>query len=594
MAEQEKPTTAQADSIEQSSDSGHDNSKDGSNVDDAIIHDLETSGDDVGLTLRSVLAAGTMASCYTAYLFTLLIPPAVLSFINSDLGPDARFTWITISWNLGGAIFVTTGGRLSDIFGRRYFFLSGAVILIIGSIVSATGQSINQMIAGGALFGAGSGFLEMAFGAVQEVVPTKYRMITIGLFDVSSVIAQIMPLISWVLIRDTGDWRNAYYLMIAFQALNLIFLFFCYHPPAFATKHSDDGKSFVKLIKEFDWLGLVVFTIGCSLFLIGVSWGGTMYPWKSAGALAPIIIGLVMLICLGFYEAYGNVTEPLLPPRLFKEIRLFLMPMITMAIAGVQYYSNATLWNRLSQLLYASDEISKGLYAEVLPLGTILGGICVIFSKKIGHQRWQVFLAIGLQTGCVGGLSTATIDNPVKSIILTCIVSMCASIVILNSIVLIGFGIRSQDDIGTAAGLAGTSRLLFGAVGTAIFSTVTNNKYDNSLTDRVMENIQGLSFPSENIAQLVAAAKLSTAEAFKAVPSLTPEVQAAAVLANKEAYLLGAVLSYQAALAFGLCGCIAALFIRSVDTRKYTMNTVAVQEQDRVRLDKKEAAPPSV
>jgi len=126
--------------------------------------------------------------CYNAYLFTLLIPPAILSFINADLGPDPRYTWITISWNLGGkvlnahsyhrhsspslpgAMFVTVGGRLSDIFGRRYFFIAGAIILIIGSIVSATGQSISQMIAGGAIFGAGSGFLEMAFGAVQVTV----------------------------------------------------------------------------------------------------------------------------------------------------------------------------------------------------------------------------------------------------------------------------------------------------------------------------------------------------------------------------------------------------------------------------------------
>src|ERR1700753_631196 len=108
-----------------------------------------------------------MALCYNAYLLTLLIPPAILSFIKADLGPDPRYTWITVAWNLGGAIFVTVGGRLSDIFGRRYFFLSGSVMLIIGSIVSATGQSINQMIAGGAIFGAGSGFLEMSFGAVQ-------------------------------------------------------------------------------------------------------------------------------------------------------------------------------------------------------------------------------------------------------------------------------------------------------------------------------------------------------------------------------------------------------------------------------------------
>jgi MFS family permease len=66
-----------------------------------------------------------------------------------------------------GAMFVTIGGRLSDLFGRRYFFIAGAVTLIVGSIVSATGQSITQMIAGGAIFGAGSGFLEMSFGAVQ-------------------------------------------------------------------------------------------------------------------------------------------------------------------------------------------------------------------------------------------------------------------------------------------------------------------------------------------------------------------------------------------------------------------------------------------
>lgn len=111
-----------------------------------------------------------MGMCYNAYLFTLLIPPAILSFINAELGPDPSYTWITISWNLGGAMLVTVGGRLSDIFGRRWFFIAGAITLVVGSIVSATGKTINQMIAGGAIFGAGSGFLEMSFGAVQVCV----------------------------------------------------------------------------------------------------------------------------------------------------------------------------------------------------------------------------------------------------------------------------------------------------------------------------------------------------------------------------------------------------------------------------------------
>jgi hypothetical protein len=255
--------------------------------------------------------------------------------------------------------------------------------------------------------------------------------------------------------------------------------------------------------------------------------------------------------------------------------------MIAMGIAGMQYYSNATLWPRLSQLLYATDSISKGMYAETLPLGTIIGGIVMCFSKKIGHQRWQVFGAIALQTACVGIMSTASIGNPAKSVVLTVIVSFCTSMVILNCLVTIGFGILDQNDIGSAAGIAGTSRLMFGAVAIAIFSNVTNNKYGNSLAPAVVRNIEGLGFNTANLAKLVAAAKAGTATAYDAVPGLTPAIRAAAVLANKEAYLEGAHLSYQVALAFGLCGCIAALFIPSIDSRKYTKRTVALQEADR-------------
>lgn len=164
---------------------------------------------------------------------------------------------------------------------------------------------------------------------------------------------------------------------------------------------------------------------------------------------------------------------------------------------------------------------------------------------------------------------------------------MCTSLVILNCLVIIGFGILNQDDIGTAAGLAGTTRLLFGAIATAIFSNVTNGKYASTLPGAVKSNIQGLGFNAANLAKLAVAAKLNTAAAYKAVPGITPQVKAAAVLANREAYLTGAHLSYQVALAFGPLGCIGAIFIPSIDQRKYTKNTVALQEADRRVLEEK-------
>ncbi|KAH4922817.1 hypothetical protein HBI55_021690 [Parastagonospora nodorum] len=586
----DKAEASHIEAIDNSNTSDHGDQRGYSGEDSAneeIVRHLQTTGEDVGMTFNTFMAAVSMAMCYNAYLFTLLIPPAILGFINADLGPDPRFTWITISWNLGGAMLVTIGGRLSDIFGRRWFFIAGAIILIIGSIVSATGQSINQMIAGGALFGMGSGFLEMAFGAVQETVPSKYRHVTIGLFDAASIIAQMMPLISWVIIKQTGNWRICYYIMIAFQTLNLAVLWFFYHPPSWKEKRAEHGKSAMQLVREFDWLGLFLFLAGCTLFIVGVSWGGSMAPWVSATVLCPIIIGLLTLIGLGFYEAYYPLTAPLFPPRLFRALRHFTVPLLVMAIGGMQYYSNATLWNRLSQLIYASDEVSKGLYAEVLPLGTIIGGIIVAFSKVIGHQRWVIMFAVALQTACVGAMATSTMDNPVKSIILTVIISTCTSVNLLNGMVLVGFGIVYQEDIGTAAGLAGTSRLLAGAVATAIFSNVTNNKYASTLPSAVRRNLAPFNLPPATITRLVAAARANTAAGYAAVPGITPAIRAAASLGNKQAYLQGAHLSYLVALAFGLCGVVAAFFIPSVDKRKYTEKTVAVQRDDRRAMEEK-------
>lgn len=195
--------------------------------------------------------------------------------------------------------------------------------------------------------------------------------------------------------------------------------------------------------------------------------------------------------------------------------------------------------------------------------------------------------AIALQTACVGAMSTASIDSPAKSAILTVIISFTTSVVILNGMVLVGFGIVNQDDIGTAAGLAGTSRLIFGGVAIAIFANVTNNKYAPTLPSQVATSVAAHNFPSASIPDLLEAVSIGTADAFEKVPGITTRVMNAAILANKEAYLTSAHLSYKVALAYGLCGCIAASFIPSIDRRKYTEKTVALQEADRKALEQR-------
>lgn len=132
------------------------------------------------LSWNAILAVISLCFVYNSYLFTLVMPAVILAFINEDLGPSPDLPWIPIVWNLGGAIVVTIGGRLTDIFGRRWFMIVGAVLAAIGALIGVTGQSIPQMIAAGVIMGFGGGFQEIVFACVQEIVPNNWRLQILG------------------------------------------------------------------------------------------------------------------------------------------------------------------------------------------------------------------------------------------------------------------------------------------------------------------------------------------------------------------------------------------------------------------------------
>lgn len=83
--------------------------------------------------------------------FALIAP--ILSFVNADIGPDANITWVALAYLLASSIAFPFVGRLTDIFGRRWFFIAGGALATVGSIVCATATSINALIAGEVILG---------------------------------------------------------------------------------------------------------------------------------------------------------------------------------------------------------------------------------------------------------------------------------------------------------------------------------------------------------------------------------------------------------------------------------------------------------
>ena len=175
------------------------------------------------------------------------------------------------------------------------------VLGLVGCIVGSTANSINQLIGANACNGlAAAG--QLSFGIILgELVPNKQRGPIVVLCFVSSLpFAVFGPVIARAFILHTSSrWRWSYYIGIILEAITLVLYQFLYHPPRFDQLH--EGKTRWQQFKELDFVGTFLFIAGFVIFIIGLSWGGQAYPWKSSEVIATLVVGGCLIIGFGVY-----------------------------------------------------------------------------------------------------------------------------------------------------------------------------------------------------------------------------------------------------------------------------------------------------
>jgi MFS family permease len=206
--------------------------------------------------------------------------------------------------------------------------LGTSVLGLIGNIVGCTAQSVNALIGANLCNGlAAAG--QLSFGIILgELVPNRMRGPIVTLVFLSSLpfagklncdntcgveatnmVAVFGPIIARSFILHTSaGWRWSYYLGIILSVIAIVLYQFMYHPPTYTQLHVQ-GKTKRQQMAELDYGGIFLFTAGMVLFLIGLSWGGTVYPWKSAQVLCTLLIGIATLVALGFYGKCNHLPR---------------------------------------------------------------------------------------------------------------------------------------------------------------------------------------------------------------------------------------------------------------------------------------------
>lgn len=292
---------------------------------EAIDHDsTQTPREFTGLDRQGKLViAGLMLGMFVAAISQTIVGPA-LPRIVAELGGMEHYSWIATAAMLMSAVTVPVVGKLSDMYGRKTFYIGGLVVFMLGAALAGMATNFWFLVFARALQGAGMGTLmPLSQTIIGDIIPPRQRGKYQGLMGATFGIASVAgPLLGgWV--TDTLGWRYLFYLALPIGVVALLFLAKFMHVP----QQRSQGK--------LDYLGIITLTPGLVFGLLAISWGGNTYEWSS-----PVILGMgavAVVLLAAFVWVETRVANPLIPLRMLRSSTVSLSILASFFIAVAMF-----------------------------------------------------------------------------------------------------------------------------------------------------------------------------------------------------------------------------------------------------------------
>lgn len=382
--------------------------------------------------------------------------------IISDLGGLNYYSWVFTSFMLTSAIMTIIAGKLSDIYGRKPFFLIGILIFTIGAFLCGTAGTIEQLIIYRAIQGIGAGLIiPTAFSAVGDLFAPrergKWQGIMSAVFGVSSVLG---PTIGGYIV-DNLDWKWVFWV---FLPLGIV---------AFALIWKLFPKTERRVGETIDYLGASLLAVTLTTMLLGFSWAGTQYEWSS-----PIILSLFTgsVVSLGlFMWAEKRAKSPVLPLHLFKYGNFTFSNVIGFGV-GVGMFGGLMYVPYFIQGVLGFSATHSSFITMTMTLGLVgasaWGGQLI---TKTGKYKRQAIIGLLVSVVGLSLLSQMTMDISQGLLVLYLIL-----VGVGIGMGLTVFTLTTQNSVGAEyLGVATASTQLFrsigGTVGVAVFGTILNS-----------------------------------------------------------------------------------------------------------------------
>jgi len=417
------------------------------------------------LVIYSALALGMLLAALDQTIVSTALPTIV-----GDLGGLNHYSWVVTAYLLASTITQPIYGKLGDLYGRKRIFQTAIVIFLAGSALCGLSQNMLELTGFRALQGLGAGGLMVtALAIIGDVVPPRergrYQGYMGAVFAVASVIG---PLIGGFLTQHASSsvaagWRWVFYVNLPVGAIALAVIAVVLH---------DDASE--RREHRIDYEGAFALAVGAGMLTLGLTWGGTQYPWSSWQVIASFLIGVAGVIA--FIAIERRAAEPLIPLRLFRN-GIFRTSTAMSFLIGVAMFGTIIYVSLFLQVVHEVTPTVSGL--KLLPL---MGGLLVASIgsgrtiSKIG--RYRAFPIAGTALVSAGmfllsriGVSTGYLLLSVAMAVLGFGLGLVMPVLVLavqNAV--------PRPDMGVATAGSIFFRSIGGSFGVAIFGTIFANR----------------------------------------------------------------------------------------------------------------------
>ncbi len=297
----------------------------------------------------------------------------------------SELEWVVNGYALTFAVLMLTGGKLADLFGRRFIFIVGLVIFTGASLACGLAPNANFLIGARVVQGVGSALMNPAtLSIITATFPPRQRGMAIGIWaGVSALALAIGPLVGG-LITQHISWGWIFFINVPVGILAIVVA-------RFVIKESRDTSAEQRL----DLPGLLTSAIGLFALIYALIEANT-YGWTSArilGFFALAVIGLVAFVVLELRQRVPMLDLSLFRNPIFAGANAIML-LVALAMFGVFFYVSLYVQNVLG---YSPTQAG----ATFLPMT-----LCIVFLAPIAGRftdrygpRWLIAAGMTLVAG---------------------------------------------------------------------------------------------------------------------------------------------------------------------------------------------------